>query len=74
VLKYLDKLQTSLGEWHDIHLALKHFSKPKNLDFMQLTDILRQKHDWYIGRIRKQLMTFDAVISKIEIEVTALVR
>ena len=36
ILKYLDQLQTSLGEWHDIHLTLKHFSKLENPDFSQL--------------------------------------
>ncbi len=33
ILKYLDQLQTALGEWHDIHLTLKHFSALEKPDF-----------------------------------------
>lgn len=74
MLKYLDKLQTLLGEWHDVHLTLKHISALENPDFDQLINILKKENNRYVKRIKLQLKTFETVISSIKLELSSFVK
>ena len=73
VLKYLDRLQTSLGEWHDIHLTFKHFLALEKPEFEEMIEILKRKNDEYVEKIRTQLIDFEAVLSEIELELSVMV-
>ncbi len=74
LIKYLDQLQKTLGEWHDIHLTFKHFLALEEPEFNETVEILKRKNDEYIDKIRTQLLDFDEVISEIEEELLVLVK
>ena len=74
IFKYLSEIQTNLGEWHDVHLTLNHFSMLKNPAFDDLLGALKDKNDWYVEKIRTQLHDFEGIVARIESELCSFVK